>query len=115
VVPLVDPAWFDPQPSWSRWSRSTELLSRRVAGLRVQPVLVSGVRLRAFVDPWAARWRRRYEDREWTAAVLQLAYQALFSKRHPLPPITVSVGEPLTDATRAVLGRALTALNPLSS
>jgi len=109
-----DPAWFDPGPSWARWSRSTELLARRVEGLRVQPVLVSGVRLRAFVDPWAARWRRRYEDREWTAAVLQLAYQALFSRRHRLPPITVSVGEPLTEVTGAVLGSALAALSPLS-
>lgn len=91
-----DPAWFDPSPSWITWSGSTGVLARRVKGLKVQPCLVAGVRTKAFVDPWVARWRRRPDDREWTAAVLQLAVQVLFRRR--TSPITVSLGEPL-DAT----------------
>jgi hypothetical protein len=107
-----DPAWFDPSPSWARWSTSTELLARRVPGLKVQPLLVAGVRARAFVDPWAARWRRRPEDREWTAAVLQLAYQVLGRGERTLAPIRVASGEPLETVSTATLIRALAALRP---
>jgi len=99
-----DPAWFDASESWSAWSASTALLARRVEGLRVQPVQVADVRLKDFVHPWAARWRR-HADREWTAAVLQLAYQVLGRPRlHGI--ISVTVGEPLPGTLWARGGRA---------
>jgi len=106
-----DPAWFDPSESWGRWAGSTRVLARRVPGLRVQPCLVAGVRTRDFVDPWAARWRRRAEDREWTAAVLQLAYQVLSRRR--TSPISVTVGEPLDGTlwTNSVSGAGELALH----
>lgn len=76
----ADPAWSDPSATWPAWSGSTALWSRMVPGLAVQPLMVAGVRARGFVDPWAARWRRNPEDRDWTAAVLQLVCQVLWSR-----------------------------------
>jgi len=90
-----DPAWADPSASWNHWSDSTALWARRVPQLTVQPLMVGGVRARAFVDPWAARWRRQAEDREWTAAVLQLIFQVFWACPSGAR-IDVVAGEPLT-------------------
>ena len=90
----ADPAWADPSASWDLWSASTAFWARRIPSLVVQPLLVSGVRARAFVDPWAARWRRNPEDRDWTAAVLQLVFQLLWG-RPRTSRIDVAVGETL--------------------
>ena len=93
-----DPAWFRPT-GWADWSASTALLLRRVPGLRVQPCLVAGIRAAGFVDPWLARWRRFADEREWTAAVLQLFLQVLWA-RPRYHRIDVALGEPLTDPSQ---------------
>ncbi len=94
-----DPAWLPVGGQFERWSRSTSLFVRRVPGLQIQPLLVGGVRLPRFIDPWLARWRRRPEDREWTAAVLQLAWQVFrgygTGPKSALGRITVLAGTPL--------------------
>jgi len=88
-----DPAWTT-RADWSGWSASTALWARTVPGLVVQPVLVAGVRAQGFVDPWFARWRRRPEDRDWTAAVAQLVGQVLWG-RPRAQRIEVAWGPPL--------------------
>jgi hypothetical protein len=115
----VDPAWADPSASWELWSASTALWARRIPGLLVQPLLVSGVRARGFVDPWAARWRRP-EERDWTAAVLQLVCQVLWG-RPKAGRIDVGVGESIPGSLFAagesgpsVLRRTLETLAALS-
>jgi hypothetical protein len=98
-----DPAWSDPLPSTAGWSDSTFVWARTVPGLRVQPVLVSGVREKAFVDPWWARWQTE-ENRDWTAAVAQLAGQILWHR--PRGHIVLTFGEPIEGQVLAKQGRA---------
>lgn len=78
----TDPAW-NPRASDSlrEWSVSTNLFSRLVPGLLIQPWVVSGVHHPEFLKSPLLKIRRRPHDRPWLAAVLQLSFQMMFPRR----------------------------------
>lgn len=80
----------DARRSLAGWSRSPELLARLVPGLTVVPVSVAGVLSRRALDGPVPRLRRTVDDRELTAATLQI----LLRDRSIRP--SVRVGVPLT-------------------
>jgi putative hemolysin len=66
------------QASLERWSASVDLFARLAPGLRVVPVIVSGVLSPAALGNPLTRLRRRRRDREWLAATLQILTPSLY-------------------------------------
>jgi len=89
-----DPAWANRPVSFDHWSESPAFLARRVTGVPIIPILVSGVRLKRFVDPWVTRFHRKSADREWAGAILQLAHMARITKV-AVTTLRVQFGRPL--------------------
>ena len=86
--------------AFEEWTDSIGLFARLVPETQVVPVLVSGVfSPRALASP-LARLRRRQEDRERFAAMLQVAAP----RRYPVR-VTVALGRPLSSCRTA--GRAI--------
>jgi hypothetical protein len=92
-----DPAWADPPPTFEHWSESPTFLARRVPGLKLIPILVSGVRLQRYVDPWVTRFHRKSADREWAGAILQLAHMARRGKV-AATTLRVQFGKPVEES-----------------
>lgn len=99
--------------SLERWARSTDLLVRHVADLRVVPLAVGGVlSVRALRTPLVRRARTR-ADREWLAATLQV----IFRRFHDTD-VRILVGEPFVpdaDPTAELIARMRTLLNRLAA
>jgi 1-acyl-sn-glycerol-3-phosphate acyltransferase len=85
-----DPAWDHGRLQLEPWSRSPWILASQVPGCQVQPLMVSGVRQRRYLNPLVVRWRGA-DHRDWAAAVLQLAHMTL-SRRAPVTRIAVRWG-----------------------
>lgn len=79
----------DAQTSLATWGRGVELFSRLVPGTDVLPVAVSGVISQRMLANPLARWRATPEDRELTAATLQV-----LAHDRSINPV-LSAGEPL--------------------
>lgn len=98
--------------SVERWARSTDLLVRHVAGLRVVPLAVGGVlSARALRTPLVRAARTR-ADREWLAATLQV----IFRRFHDTD-VRVLVGEPFVpdvDPTAELVTRMQLLIGQLS-
>ncbi len=88
--------------SLATWSDSLALFVRRVATVRVVPIIVSGVILPATLRHPLTRIRRNAKDRERVAATLQLLLHTLRPTYRPL-------------RVRVALGRALSASELIAS
>jgi hypothetical protein len=84
------------------WSRSVELMLRRVPDTRVLVTIVSGVLARACARNPITHLRKQPQDRQRVAEFLQVAQQMILERSFCLTP-DVSFAEPLTlhDLSRA--------------
>lgn len=80
--------------SIGEWSRSIEIMLRKVPALRCLPVIASGVLLRRFVDNPLTRLRRLPAQRQKLGEVLQIMRQ-LIQPRSVQADVRVSFGAPL--------------------
>jgi hypothetical protein len=90
-----DPAIFsDADRSLDRWSRSLEIMLRKVPQARLVPAIVGGVLDPAFFKNPLTRLRKGWEQRK-LAEVFQIVQQMVFQKKYALKP-RVSFGRALT-------------------
>jgi hypothetical protein len=94
------------------WSRSPEIMLRRVPGLRLQAAIASGVLLPRFVDSPLVRIRRDPAKRQKLAEFMQVSWQMVFP-RHVRPRIHVSFAAPVAGSDLPA-GRATAAVLDIS-
>lgn len=94
---------IDPDPAvlpgaWEAlqdWSRSVEVMLRRVPDAQVLVTIVSGVLARACTRSPLTRLRRRPQDRQRIAEFIQVIQQMVLERSYALVP-DISFAEPLT-------------------
>ncbi len=87
----------------AEWSRSLELILRRVPGARLQAAIASGVLLPRFIDSPLVRIRRSPAARQKLAEFLQVSWQMVFPRR-VRPRIHLSFAAPVAGSDLAAAG-----------